>query len=804
MDADGRVVAEGKHLRRGGSPFRAHGVTYGSFRRRADGRPFPERSVMCSDFAAFRRWGIDTIRTYEVPPKDLLDLAEEHSIHLFVGLNYHDWRMEDHVGWTARRRIADAGRRAVDEALGVLADTRQTLAVAVGNEIPVDLVRLHGRNHVEDGLGELIDQIHAGAPELLATYVNYPSTEFLDIPNQDIVSFNVFLERAEDFRRYISHLQMLSGPRPLVISEVGLASKIHGCEAQAALLCNQLRSVDECGLAGAFVFAWTDDWAVGDEPVDGWGFGITTEQRCPKPGLIAVSEWSARPFPAGLRTAWPRISAVVCAYNEETTIGACVDSVLSSTYPNLELIVCDDGSTDATAAIVEGRGVALLRLDHAGLSNARNAGLAAATGDIVAFLDADAACHPHWPFHLALSLEDPVAATGGPNLPVPNAGLVERAISHVPGQASEVLLGRDRAEHVPGCNMAFRRDRLLEIGGFDDRYTSAGDDLDVCWKLHDAGLEIGFSPAAQILHHRRSTVRGFLRQQVGYGRAERMLSGPHRHRLNVLRQARWRGFIYGPGLFLPSLLKSSVYTGWFGSASYQPAITHRARGFGDLVMVTIPLVAAFGVIGLLAGALFAPMLLVAGASLVWLAVVVAIAGMSAPLDHREPSVARMRILIGVLTVLQPLARTWGRVQGRPLDGAGSRAPAWSGDRLTWITALEERLRALGVRVTPGGLGDFWDLEVTDRGPVSGRVVTAVAWAWEPRWAVRYRIRGRSVPVVILPVFAGAWAGLPWGLAAVTIVAGVVVFSFVRTRHSIRTALEDTAGVAQRRSVTERP
>jgi GT2 family glycosyltransferase len=794
VDKPARVVAHGKHLSANGLPFRVHGVTYGSFRRRSDGAPFPETAVLRDDLRRFVRCGVNTLRTYDLPPPDLVELAAEHAIRLCVGLSYHDWRMEPRVDRASRRRIADAGRRAVDEALDLLADHSHVMAVAVGNEVPVDLVRLHGRNHVEQTLIGLIERLHAGTPDLLATYVNFPSTEFLDIPNQDLVAFNVFLERSEDFRRYINHLQVVSGDRPLLISEVGLASEIHGEQAQADLLDDQLRSIDEAGVAGAFVFSWTDDWAVDDQQVSGWGFGITTEERCPKLSFETVRTWCTRPYPEGLRTEWPRVSVIVCAYNEETTIAECVDSVLASTYPNLEIIVCDDGSTDRTAAIVQERSVKLLQLVHGGLSNARNAGLAEATGDIIAYLDADAACHPDWPYHIALSMEDAVAATGGPNLPVEDVGLVERAISHVPGQACEVLLGPDRAEHVPGCNMAFKRSRLIEIDGFDVRYTSAGDDVDVCWKLYDAGHEIGFSPAAQVSHHRRSSIRGFVRQQLGYGRAERMLAGPHRHRLNVLRQARWRGFVYGPGSFLPRVLRSTVYTGWLGSAPFQPAVSHRSRRFGDLVMATLPLYTALGVVAFLVGLIVPPLLLVAGAVLAWLSVVAFTAGMSTHLDHDEPDRVRMRALIGILTVTQPITRTWGRIRGRSLPARADAPLIWTGDRLAWISALEQRLHALGRRVTPGRPGDFWDLDVTDRGPVSARITTAVAWSWEPRWVVRYRIRVTWVPVVMLPVILAPFVGLTWAAVAAAVALAGVTLSFARTSRSVRVALVDTSGV----------
>src|SRR5262249_5584233 len=160
---------------------------------------------------------------------------------------------------------------------------------------------------------------------------------------------------------------------------------------------------------------WTDEWGVAGEPVEGWGFGITRADRTRKPAFDVVHEWTTTCL-ADRRAEWPRVSVVVCAYNEERTIGECLSSLERCEYPNLQVVVCDDGSTDGTAAIAESFPFRVLRLSHGGLSRARNAGFRATEGEIVAYLDADAACHPEWLFHVVLSLEDDgVAATGGPN-----------------------------------------------------------------------------------------------------------------------------------------------------------------------------------------------------------------------------------------------------------------------------------------------------------------------------------------------------------------------------------------------------
>ena len=67
--------------------------------------------------------------------------------------------------------------------------------------------------------------------------------------------------------------------------------------------------------------------------------------------------------------------------------------------------------------------------------------------------------------------------------------------------------------------MAFRRDALLGMGGFDPQFRVAGDDVDICWRFLDADLPIGYAPGAMVWHHRRATVKAYAKQQKGYGRS---------------------------------------------------------------------------------------------------------------------------------------------------------------------------------------------------------------------------------------------------------------------------------------------
>src|SRR5207237_6890365 len=180
-------------------------------------------------------------------------------------------------------------------------------------------------------------------------------------------------------RAYLSRLHNLAGDRPLVLSELGLDSLRNGEDVQARSLDWQVRTAFAAGSAGVFVFSWTDEWYRHGQGVGDWAFGLTRADRSPKPALTAVREAFAEvPLPPGLP--WPRVSVVVCTYNGARTLADCLDGLTRLAYPDYEVIVVDDGSTDGTAAIAAGYPVRLITTENRGLSAARNTGLEAATG----------------------------------------------------------------------------------------------------------------------------------------------------------------------------------------------------------------------------------------------------------------------------------------------------------------------------------------------------------------------------------------------------------------------------------------
>src|SRR5262249_16395990 len=335
--------------------------------------------------------------------------------------------------------------------------------------------------------------------------------------------FNVYLHREPELRAYLTRLQHVAGHKPLLLAEAGADSIREGEAAQAEITAMHVRAAFEEGACGAIAFAWTDEWWRGGHPVEDWAFGLVDRNRRPKPAALAVaSAFDQAPFPQPA-TPLPRVSVVVCAYNAASTLDDCLVSIEQLTYPDFEIILVNDGSRDRTSEIAHNHpSVRVIDTPNGGLSAARNVGLAEATGDIVAYTDADVRVDRDWLTYLVQPfLTSDVVGSGGPNVVPADDPPMAQSIARAPGGPTHVLLADRIAEHVPGCKMAFRREALLAIGGFNPIYLRAGDDVDVCWRLQARGWKIGFAAAALVWHHHRSSIKAYWRQQVGYGEGER-------------------------------------------------------------------------------------------------------------------------------------------------------------------------------------------------------------------------------------------------------------------------------------------
>jgi len=759
-------------------------VTYGPFAHNTDGQPFPCSGQVREDLTRMRAAGINAIRTYHVPPDWLCGQIADCGLRVLIDIPW-----SKHLCFLGNARVAAHARGAVRNAVRSTRATGAVLAYNLGNEIPADIVRWHGSHRVAKFLAELRDIAKQEDPEGLTTYANFPPTEYLELPFLDFATFNVYLHDPARFRSYLLRLQNLVGDRPLVLGEIGMDTYRHGETEQAMFLAGHVQEARMAGVAGTFVFAWTDEWHTGGHAVEDWAFGITRTDRAPKPSFHELQAAFQRPLSASLRSV-PRVSVIVCTYNGGRTLDQCLSSLLALDYANYEVIVVDDGSTDETRSVLSRNpGIRVIHQENQGLGAARNVGLQAASGEIVAYTDSDCYADRDWLTHLVAQLErSGASAVGGPNLN-PRGTWLAACVAASPGQPTHVLIDDQTAEHIPGCNMAFRREALEAINGFDSQFRTAGDDVDVCWRLQHEGYQITFAPGATIWHHPRQTPIHYLRQQAGYGQAEGLLHFKHPDRFTGWGASKWRGVVYGAaaadlGLFPPIIYRGTFATGLF-QCLYQRAPMYWATLPSSLEWHVLAVV-----IVLAAAAVWLP-LAALGALMVALALLAALLRAfhaSLPADRRG---ARARSVVTALCYLQPLVRSWARHRARffppgwpepelVISGEpGWRLP-WTGRRATvyWSAAGPSRIAILKSlieylsqhrigHVIDSGWSD-WDVGVYSRGGTLLKIATVEEDHGGGNRLIRVRFGFSPTPMAGLLGLSGLLVlvvlGRPWGVA----------------------------------------
>ena len=561
------LTTEGKFFRRGGERWLIKGVAYGPFEKALDGS-----NAIRRDLQQIRDWHFNSIRIYETPTSAFLKQCEMLRLDVFVSI---PWESNTDFLGTAELQRQTSDRIAAT--VRSLADQPAVAGYFIGNEIPSTLVRWMGAQRVRKFLEGLIRRLRALDPLRLITYANYPSTEYLLPRNGDFTAFNVYLEEPASFDKYLAHLHHLAADRPLVVSEYGLDSVRNGRERQAEVLRWQTQAIFEGGAAGAFLFSYTDDWFNADRQMTDWGFGLVARDRSEKPAAISVADVLAHTkVPCVALTGTPKVSVIVCTHNGHRYLPACLASLAKVHYPNIEVLVIDDGSHGGLEQMVaKYPDMRYVRQDHAGLSVARNRGAAESSGDLLAYTDDDCVVDRDWVTHLVQGFEDPgIAACGGPNIAPASDTVMGHCVSLAPGNPSHVMIDDVHAEHLPGCNLAVRRCAFEAIGGFREHYQVAGDDVDFCWRLQFRGDQLGFAANAFVWHHRRLTWRAFAKQQIGYGKAEALLQWDHPQKFNGLGGTDWQGRVYST-LATRGDSYPIIYFGQFGTAPFQKVYSPR-------------------------------------------------------------------------------------------------------------------------------------------------------------------------------------------------------------------------------------
>jgi GT2 family glycosyltransferase len=798
---DLRPRAEGKFLFIGDEKFFVRGATYGAFPPNSQGHQFPEPPEVERDFALMRQAGINTILTYTVPPRSMLDQALAHGLRVVVNIPWMQYTcfLESQ---STRRDI----RLEVEAAVRACRGHPAVLMHAVAKELPPQIVQWHGPRKIERFLSELYDAAKSEDPESLVTYTNYPTTEYLELPFVDVFTFNVYLHERPEYAAYLSRLQHLSGEKPFVLTELGMCSFRHGEQGQAAFIDWQLEEAFDQGCAGAIIFGWTDPFFQDGCLIDEWGFGLVDAERQPKPSYSVVQKKFTTGVPFVSDRPWPKVSVVVAMYNAASTLDDCLSSLTKLKYPNYEVIVVNDGSTDDSEAIAKKYPFNLISKPNGGVSDARNAGLRAATGEIVAYIDSDARADPDWLSYLTIPyIKSDVIGVGGPNLVPPEDEWIAQCVYRSPGGPTQVMFDDVSAEHIPGCNMSFRKSALEEIGFFDPIFTAAGDDVDICWRLLAKGYRIGFSPSAVVWHHRRPSVRAYWKQQVGYGKSEALLERVHPNKFNPWGHTFWAGRIYAPYPFFRLVGEPVIYRGLWGSAGFQPMY----EPGGGSILNFLPRAMEFHValVGLaVLGIFWAWAFISVAAGIAYILLYCVNCGLRADLSsvvNASPNFdwkerLRWRAMLALLHFMEPLARDWGRLKGGLTPWRSAvlgddarhvstfslanfqpfrRTVKWSyrgGMALEKYSLLNQIMEKLGWRSSAVGWNpstEDWDLRTRRGALAEARVHVAIEHHGGPKRTAQIRSEIRSVKslsctYLVLALLIGLTASLGATLAPI--------------------------------------
>ncbi|MEP6936595.1 MAG: glycosyltransferase [Chthoniobacterales bacterium] len=728
----GPIRAGAKFFFAGERKFSVKGVTYGPFAPDRAGDQLGDPAQLARDLAQMRELGINVLRTYHPPPRWFLDQCHAAGARVLITLPW-----AQHVEFMRTKTSRQAIIASVHDAVSANAGHPAIFAYLVGNEIPSTMVRWLGVRRVTEFLEHLVRVARKADPTVLYSYASYPPTEFLLPQNVDFFCFNVYLHVQDEFERYLLRLQNLAEERPLILGEFGMDTIHHSEEEQAEMLAWHVDSIVKCGLAGTVFFAWTDEWFTGGQEITDWAFGIVTRSRQPKQAFFSL-RGKLGPGEAALAhpelPQAPVVSIIVCSYNGAKTLTACLHSLGMLNYPRYEIILVDDGSTDATCEIAARfPEVRYIHQKNQGLSHARNTGAAAARGEVLAYTDSDCMADPDWLYYLIRTLlSGRYAGVGGPNASPPAQNWVQACVAAAPGGPSHVLLTDTVAEHIPGCNMAWYRWAFETVGGFDVAYRKAGDDVDFCWRIQQAGHEVAFNPTAIVWHHRRFTVGAFRQQQEGYGEAESMLRFKHLIFFGPTGTAKWRGQIYGTPRFSWFINRPIIYHGIFGDGFFQsiyPTPQSELAGYLSSIEWFALTVFLFGLGVFLPALRILPYLMFGGTLCVAISYM-----LRARIEPRFDTIGA-RLLVTFLALAQPLVRGWSRYftwlhfkrtpravikshedfpAGAGFSGSLSQRSYWSDegkDRHQLLTGILALLEEEGWRYSSDTGWNEWDIQI---------------------------------------------------------------------------------------------
>lgn len=290
----------------------------------------------------------------------------------------------------------------------------------------------------------------------------------------------------------------------------------------------------------------------------------------------------------------PSVSVVVPAYNCADRLHACLDSLFQQTYPRTryDITLVDDGSTDETAARAralaqhwEGT-LTVVQQPNGGPASARNAGIRASQGEVVAFIDADCVAAPDWLAQVVgVLVATEATGVGGPLLNVAPRTWVSRYLDAAAFYRHRVRKGQ--VDYLVTANVAFRRSALIALGGFAEREGAWCEDADLSFRLRQSGHRLLLSPGGTVTHYGSpATLRSLARELYRYGYGNFVLSPNWQNGRTPLMEITRHG---GAVVLAPALaLRFIRRVGLWRAASFWPLVVVEHAAF------TVGLLSALG------------------------------------------------------------------------------------------------------------------------------------------------------------------------------------------------------------------
>jgi glycosyltransferase involved in cell wall biosynthesis len=210
------------------------------------------------------------------------------------------------------------------------------------------------------------------------------------------------------------------------------------------------------------------------------------------------------------------VSVVIPCFNEERHIGACIDSVRRQEYGmEFEIIAVDNGSTDNTVRIIEGKNIALVSAARRGPAPAKNRGIERARGEILVFLDADCVAADGWLDRMIAPFEDSsIGCVAGELVALKPETELENFLIRKEHLSQSVNVSHPFLPYAATANAAYRRE-IFQLAGLFDEDLFAGEDADMSWRMQlQTNYKLAFNAEAVAYHPQEKTLRDLFRQKV--------------------------------------------------------------------------------------------------------------------------------------------------------------------------------------------------------------------------------------------------------------------------------------------------